>query len=156
MPETRPLLQGARLTAWELEQAGVPFTLITDNMAGYLFSQGMVDLVIVGADRIVANGDFANKIGTYSLAVLASHHHRPFYVAAPISTFDFRLTEGREIPVEMRSPEEVRSLKGHPVCTAGRPGPEPLIRCDAPYAGIRLYHRIRGFANPQEYLARIA
>ena len=121
VPETRPLLQGARLTAWELEQAGVPFTLITDNMAGYLFSQGLVDLVIVGADRIVANGDFANKIGTYSLAVLASHHHRPFYVAAPISTFDFRLREGREIPVEMRSPEEVRSLRGHPVSRPGAP-----------------------------------
>lgn len=115
VPETRPLLQGARLTAWELEQAGVPFTLITDNMAGYLFSRGMVDLVIVGADRIVANGDFANKIGTYGLAVLAAHHHRPFYAAAPISTFDFRLRDGGEIPVEMRSPDEVRSLKGQPI-----------------------------------------
>ncbi len=121
VPETRPLLQGARLTAWELEQAGIPFTLITDNMAGYLFSQGMVDLVIVGADRIVANGDFANKIGTYGLAVLASHHHRPFYVAAPVSTFDFHLKEGREIPVEMRDPEEVRSINGHPVSRPGVP-----------------------------------
>jgi methylthioribose-1-phosphate isomerase len=121
VPETRPLLQGARLTAWELEQAGIPFTLITDNMAGYLFSQGMVDLVIVGADRIVANGDFANKIGTYGLAVLASHHHRPFYVAAPVSTFDFHLKEGREIPVEMRDPEEVRSIKGHPVSRPDAP-----------------------------------
>jgi methylthioribose-1-phosphate isomerase len=121
VPETRPLLQGARLTAWELEQAGIPFTLITDNMAGYLFSQEMVDLVIVGADRIVSNGDFANKIGTYTMAVLASHHHRPFYVAAPISTFDLKLREGKEIPVEMRDPEEVRSINGHPVSRPGVP-----------------------------------
>jgi len=119
VPETRPLLQGARLTAWELEQAGIPCTLITDNMAGYLFAQGLVDLVIVGADRIVANGDFANKIGTYGLAVLADHHHRPFFVAAPSSTFDFSLREGREIPVEMRAPEEVRTLRGHPIAREG-------------------------------------
>ncbi len=121
VPETRPMLQGARLTAWELEQAGVPFTLITDNMAGYLFSQGMIDLAIVGADRIVANGDFANKIGTYTMAVLASYHHRPFYVAAPMSTFDLKLREGKEIPVEMRDPEEVRSIKGHPVSRPDAP-----------------------------------
>jgi methylthioribose-1-phosphate isomerase len=121
VPETRPLLQGARLTAWELEQAGIPFTLITDNMAGYLFSQGLIDLVIVGADRVVANGDFANKIGTYTMAVLASHHQRPFYVAAPISTFDFKLKEGKEITVEMRDPEEVRSIKGHPVSRPDAP-----------------------------------
>jgi methylthioribose-1-phosphate isomerase len=121
VPETRPLLQGARLTAWELEQAGIPFNLITDNMAGYLFSQGKIDLAIVGADRIVANGDFANKIGTYTMAVLATHHHRPFYVAAPISTFDLKLKEGREIPVEMRAPEEVRSIRGHLVCRPETP-----------------------------------
>jgi methylthioribose-1-phosphate isomerase len=121
VPETRPLLQGARLTAWELEQAGIPFTLITDNMAGYLFSQGLIDLVIVGADRIVANGDFANKIGTYTMAVLASHHHRPFFVAAPISTFDFKLGEGKEIPVEMRDPEEVRSIRGHAISRPDAP-----------------------------------
>jgi methylthioribose-1-phosphate isomerase len=125
VPETRPLLQGARLTAWELEQAGIPFTLVTDNMAGYLFSQGLVDLVIVGADRIVRNGDFANKIGTYGLAVLASYHQRSFYVAAPISTFDFKLGEGKEIPVEMRAPEEVRSIKGHPVSRPDAPVMNP-------------------------------
>ncbi len=121
VPETRPLLQGARLTAWELEQAGVPFTLITDNMIGYLFWREMVDLAIVGADRIVANGDFANKIGTYGLAILASHHCRPFYVAAPISTFDFSLREGGEIPVEMRPEDEVRTLKGCIITVAKAP-----------------------------------
>jgi methylthioribose-1-phosphate isomerase len=121
VPETRPLLQGARLTAWELDRAGIPFTLITDSMIGYLFSQGLVDLAIVGADRVVSNGDFANKIGTYGLAVLASYHHCPFYVAAPLSTFDFKLGEGRQITVEMRDPEEVRSIKGHPISKPDAP-----------------------------------
>ncbi|MDH7576802.1 MAG: S-methyl-5-thioribose-1-phosphate isomerase [Bacillota bacterium] len=115
VPETRPVLQGARLTVWELKQHGIPFTLITDNTAGYLFAQKKVDLVIVGADRIVANGDFANKIGTYGLAVLAAYHRCPFYVAAPLSTFDFNITKGEDIPVEVRSPEEVRNIKGTPI-----------------------------------------
>lgn len=105
--ETRPFLQGARLTAWELHQAGVPLTLITDNMAGYFMQQGQVDCVIVGADRIVANGDVANKIGTYSLAVLARAHDIPFYVAAPYSTIDLSLPTGASIPIEERSTDEV-------------------------------------------------
>jgi methylthioribose-1-phosphate isomerase len=105
--ETRPFLQGARLTAWELQQAGVPLTLITDNMAGYFMQQGSIDCVIVGADRIVANGDIANKIGTYSVAVLAQAHGIPFYVAAPSSTIDLSLASGAQIPIEERSVEEV-------------------------------------------------
>jgi len=110
--ETRPFLQGARLTVWELRKDGIPVTLITDSMAAWLMKQGGVDLVIVGADRIARNGDTANKIGTYSLAVLARQHRIPFYVAAPLSTFDFRLRNGRDIPIEERSPEEVRRLRG--------------------------------------------
>jgi methylthioribose-1-phosphate isomerase len=105
--ETRPLLQGARLTAWELAQAGIDVTLITDNMAGRVMYEGKVDLVIVGADRIALNGDVANKIGTYSLAVLAAEHGIPFYVAAPLSTFDPELDHGDRIPIEERAPEEV-------------------------------------------------
>lgn len=110
--ETRPFLQGARLTAWELQQDGIPFTLISDNVAGMLMHSGMVDLVIVGADRIAANGDVANKIGTYSLAVLAKHHTIPFYVAAPTSTVDLNCPSGDEIPIEQRDGEEVRTILG--------------------------------------------
>jgi methylthioribose-1-phosphate isomerase len=109
--ETRPLLQGARLTVWELERDHIPVTLITDNMAGHLMQQGAVDAVIVGADRIAANGDVANKIGTYMVAVLAHRHRIPFYVAAPRSTIDLRLGHGREIPIEQRSPSEVRGFR---------------------------------------------
>jgi len=110
--ETRPLLQGARLTTWELKKVGIPFTLITDSMAGYFMSQDMVDLIIVGADRITANGDTANKIGTYSLAVLAQNHRIPFYVAAPSSTIDRSLKSGREIVIEKRKLAEVTHLGG--------------------------------------------
>lgn len=110
VPETRPLLQGARLTVWELKETGVPFTLITDNMAGYVFSKKSIDLVMLGADRIVRNGDFANKVGTYTLAVLASYHSCPFYVVAPISTFDLSLETGNDIPVEVRDPDEVKKI----------------------------------------------
>lgn len=105
--ETRPLLQGARLTAWELQRAGVPVTVICDSMAGSLMRAGQVDAVIVGADRIAANGDVANKIGTYPLAILAHHHGIPFYVAAPCSTFDMTLPDGDRIPIEQRAGEEV-------------------------------------------------
>lgn len=105
--ETRPLLQGARLTAWELEMKGIDVTLICDNTAAFLMKKGMVDCVIVGADRIASNGDTANKVGTYNLAVLAEKHNIPFYVAAPHSTFDFSLKNGDEIPIEERNPEEV-------------------------------------------------
>jgi len=110
--ETRPLLQGARLTAWELQQAGIDVRVICDNMAGYLMKQGKVQAVITGADRIAANGDTANKIGTYSLSVLAKHHGIPFYVAAPSSTFDLSIASGAEIPIEQRGPEEVTRFGG--------------------------------------------
>ncbi len=110
--ETRPFLQGARLTAWELQKDGIPVTVITDNMAGYFLHQGKIDCVIVGADRIAANGDVANKIGTYSVAVLAKENGVPFYVAAPISTLDLSLPDGGHIPIEERDPEEVRKIKG--------------------------------------------
>ena len=106
--ETRPLLQGARLTVWELQRAGIDVTLICDNTAGQVMREGKVQLVIVGADRIAANGDTANKIGTYSVAVLANHHGIPFYVAAPYSTIDTSLPTGDEIPIEQRDPDEVR------------------------------------------------
>jgi methylthioribose-1-phosphate isomerase len=105
--ETRPYLQGARLTAWELLQEGIPCTLITDSMAGHLMSKGEVDVIVVGADRIAANGDVANKIGTYPLAVLAKRHGIPFYVAAPLSTFDPKIPDGSQIPIEERPATEV-------------------------------------------------
>ena len=107
--ETRPLLQGGRLTAWELEQAGVPFRVVTDSSAGALMARGAVDLVMVGADRIARNGDVANKIGTYGLAVLAHHHGIPLHVVAPLSTVDLRTTTGAGIPIEERDPAEVTS-----------------------------------------------
>jgi len=115
--ETRPYLQGARLTAWECMQEGIPCTLITDNMAGHLMSRGEVDVVIVGADRIAANGDVANKIGTYTLAVLARRHNIPFYVAAPLSTFDPKIPDGSHITIEERPADEVtgyRSMRWAP------------------------------------------
>ena len=107
--ETRPLLQGSRLTAWELEQAGIPSTVIADSAAGSLMARGEVDLVVTGADRIAANGDTANKIGTYSLAVLAAHHEIPFYVVAPTSTLDRQTPDGSGIPIEERDPAELTS-----------------------------------------------
>lgn len=109
--ETRPFLQGARLTAWELQKDNIPVTLICDNMAGYLMSQGEVDAVIVGADRIAANGDVANKIGTYTVAVLAKTHNIPFYVAAPLSTVDLSLSDGSLIPIEERDEREITHIK---------------------------------------------
>jgi methylthioribose-1-phosphate isomerase len=108
--ETRPLLQGARLTAWELMQEGIPVTLIADNMAGWVMKNKMVQAVIVGADRITLNGDVANKIGTYSLAVLAKEHAIPFYVAAPSSTFDFTMHSGSDIPIEERNKSEITTI----------------------------------------------
>ena len=110
--ETRPVLQGARLTAWEMVHEGIPATLITDNMAGRLMGSGDVDFVVVGADRIAANGDVANKIGTYSVAVLAKHHKIPFVVAAPVSTFDTDVPCGEQIPIEERDPGEVKGYGG--------------------------------------------
>lgn len=110
--ETRPFLQGARLTCWELDRENIPVTLITDNMAGYLMQKGMISLVVTGADRIARNGDTANKIGTYTMAVLAKEHGLPFYIAAPLATIDFNLAEGSEIPIEERNPQEVREIGG--------------------------------------------
>ncbi|MCF7936496.1 MAG: S-methyl-5-thioribose-1-phosphate isomerase [Synergistales bacterium] len=119
--ETRPVLQGGRLTAWELAADGIPVTVICDGMAGALMQQGAVDAVVVGADRIAAGGDTANKIGTYSLAVLARHHDVPFYVAAPWSTVDMALSEGSEIVIEERNPEEVRRFAGAPIVAEAIP-----------------------------------
>ncbi len=119
--ETRPLLQGARLTTWELGKLGIPYTLIPDGAAAFLMQKKWVDLVIVGADRIAGNGDTANKIGTYGLAVLARHHGVPFFVAAPLSTFDFTLTDGSQIPVEERQPEEVTRVGEAMVAPAEAP-----------------------------------
>lgn len=113
--ETRPLLQGSRLTAWELMNEGIETTLICDNMAASLMAKGKIDKIFVGADRIASNGDTANKIGTYSVAVLAKYHGVPFYVVAPASTFDLKIKTGREIPIEERDPDEVRAVMGKQV-----------------------------------------
>src|SRR3989475_150708 len=125
--ETRPVLQGARLTAWELVHAGIPCTVIADAVAGSLMRQARVDLVIVGADCIAANGDFANKIGTYSLAVLARHHGVPFYCAAPSTTIDPALADGDGIPIEQRGPEEVKTVAGRPVAPAAAAALNPAF-----------------------------
>ena len=117
--ETRPFLQGARLTAWELAKDQIPVTLITDNMAGHVMKQGKVDAIVVGADRIAANGDTANKIGTYMVAVLAKQHDIPFYVAAPVSTLDLSLKSGEEIPIEERDRREVTHLRDHKIAPDG-------------------------------------
>jgi methylthioribose-1-phosphate isomerase len=112
VPETRPYLQGARLTAWELQKGGIPLTLITDNMVGHFLKTGDVKAVVTGADRIAANGDTANKIGTYQMAVLAKENNVPFYIAAPVSTFDLAIPDGEHIPIEERSAEEVTHIQG--------------------------------------------
>ena len=117
--ETRPFLQGSRLTAWELARDNIPVTVITDNMAGHVMKQGKVDCVVVGADRIAANGDAANKIGTYMVAVLAKQHSIPFYVAAPISTIDFSMASGEEIPIEERDAREVTHVRDQQMAPAG-------------------------------------
>lgn len=117
--ETRPFLQGSRLTAWELMKDGIDTTLITDNMAGYIMKKGLIDAVIVGADRIAANGDTANKIGTYSVAVMAKEHKIPFYVAAPISTIDLKIKTGEKIPIEERDMREVTHIKGIAIAPNG-------------------------------------
>ena len=132
--ETRPLLQGARLTMWELMQDGLPGTLITDSMAGTCLARGLVDIVITGADRIARNGDTANKIGTYTLAVLARHHRVPFYVAAPMSTVDLSLADGTEIPIEERDGDEVRGFRGVPAAPPGAPAFNPAF--DVTPAGL--------------------
>jgi methylthioribose-1-phosphate isomerase len=117
--ETRPFLQGARLTAWELKKERIPATLVTDNMAGYLMQKGAVDAVVVGCDRVAANGDVANKIGTYVIAVLAKRHGVPFYVAAPASSIDLACSSGQAIPIEQRNPKEVSHIFGRAIAPEG-------------------------------------
>jgi methylthioribose-1-phosphate isomerase len=125
--ETRPVMQGSRLTAWECVREGIPHRLIADVAAGSLMSRGEVDLVVTGADRIAANGDTANKIGTYALAVLARHHNVPFYIAAPFSTIDPALPSGAHIPIEERDPTEVRRVGTHATAPEGSPVYNPAF-----------------------------
>jgi methylthioribose-1-phosphate isomerase len=145
--ETRPLLQGARLTAWELQRAGIPATLITDNMAAHFMGRGQVDLVVVGADRIARNGDVANKIGTYGLAILARAHGIPFYVAAPISTLDLSLTDGSQIPIEERAAEEVTHVAGRRMAPAGIRAANPAFDV-TPASFVDAIVTERGIARP--------
>jgi methylthioribose-1-phosphate isomerase len=142
--ETRPLLQGARLTAWELQRAGIPYALVTDSSAGLLMARGLVDRVVVGADRIAANGDVANKVGTYAVAALAARHDVPFYVAAPLSTLDAQTASGADIPLERRAPEEVLTFAGGRVAPEGAAAenwafdvtPAELVRAIVTEAGV--------------------
>ena len=125
VPETRPYLQGARLTAWELHKGGIPLTLITDNMVGHFLKTGTVGAIVTGADRVAANGDTANKIGTYQIAVLAKENNVPFYIAAPVSTFDLSIPDGSHIPIEERSSDEVvfiKNIRIAPDVKAAHPG----------------------------------
>ena len=145
--ETRPFLQGARLTAWELMQDGIPVTLISDSMAGHFMKQGEIKAVIVGADRIAANGDVANKIGTYSVAVLAHVHGIPFYVAAPISTLDLRLASGDLIPIEERSSAEVTQLAGISIAPANVVARHPAFDV-TPHRYVTAIVTERGVARP--------
>jgi methylthioribose-1-phosphate isomerase len=145
--ETRPFLQGARLTAWELQRWGVPLTLITDNMAGHFISRGQVDLILVGADRIAANGDTANKIGTYTLAVLAHENGVPFYVVAPASTVDLDLASGAAIPIEQRSPREVTHICDVPIAPEGVPVANPAFDV-TPHRYITGIVTERGIVHP--------
>lgn len=154
--ETRPVLQGARLTAWELMQDHIPVTLITDNMAGALMRQGRIHVCVVGADRIAANGDVANKIGTYSVAVLAKAHGIPFYVAAPYSTIDLTTKSGDDIPIEQRHALEVTSIHGsHPVAPDGVPVYNPAFDV-TPAEWITGIITERGVFTPHELAARFA
>lgn len=145
--ETRPLLQGARLTAWELLRDGIPLTLISDNMAGFIMSKGKVDLVVVGADRIAANGDVANKIGTYTVAILAKEHGIPFYVAAPVSTIDLSIDTGDDIPIEERSPDEVTCFGGRRVAPGGVSAINPAFDV-TPARYVTAIITDRGIARP--------
>ncbi len=145
--ETRPFLQGARLTAWELEQEGIPYTLITDNMAGHFLARGEVDLVVVGADRIAANGDVANKIGTYTLAVLCKENGVPFYVAAPLSTIDLSIPNGAAIPIEERSSDEVTRIQGLRIAPPGARAAHPAFDV-TPARYVTAIITERGIARP--------
>ncbi len=145
--ETRPVLQGARLTAWELQRAGIPLTLITDNMAAHFMRHGGIKAVFVGSDRIAANGDVANKIGTYSVAVLARAHDIPFYVVAPRSTIDLSLPCGERIPIEQRNPDEVTSVRGVSVAPAGVRVANPAFDV-TPHAYVTAIITENGIARP--------
>ncbi len=145
--ETRPFLQGARLTVWELQHDKIPATLITDNMAGHFLHSGRIGCVVVGADRIAANGDVANKIGTYSLAVLAKENGVPFYVAAPISTLDLSLGSGDQIPIEQRSAAEVTHVQGIPVAPDGTAAENPAFDV-TPHRYVTAIVTERGVARP--------
>jgi len=145
--ETRPFLQGARLTIWELQHDHIPATLITDNMAGHFLHSGRIGCVVVGADRIAANGDVANKIGTYSVAVLAKENNVPFYVAAPLSTLDLRLASGDEIPIEQRSAAEVTHVQGVPVAPEGTEVANPAFDV-TPNRYVTAIITERGVARP--------
>jgi methylthioribose-1-phosphate isomerase len=145
--ETRPVLQGARLTAWELTHAGIPCTVIADAAAGALMRQAKIDVVLVGADRIAANGDFANKIGTYALAVLALHHGVPFYCAAPSSSIDRALADGERIPIEERPPEEIKTIAGRVVAPAAAAALNPAFDV-TPARYVTGYLTDRGLERP--------
>lgn len=145
--ETRPVLQGARLTAWELQQEGVPLTLITDNMAAHFMRHGGIKAVFVGADRIAANGDVANKIGTYGVAVLADAHGIPFYVVAPGSTIDLTLPSGEYIPIEQRHPEEVTTVRGTQIAPAGVQVANPAFDV-TPHIYVTAIITEKGIARP--------
>ncbi len=155
--ETRPFLQGARLTAWELQRDGIPTTVITDNMAGHFLRSGRIGCVIVGADRIAANGDVANKIGTYTVAVLAWENGVPFYVAAPISTLDLTLSSGADIPIEQRDPAEVTELAGARITPDGVSVENPAFDV-TPHKYITAIITERGVARPpySESLRKLA
>jgi methylthioribose-1-phosphate isomerase len=154
--ETRPFLQGARLTVWELGQDGIPATLITDNMAGHFLKSGRIGCVVVGADRVAANGDVANKIGTYGVAVLAKENGVPFYVAAPVSTLDLTLASGDAIPIEERPASEVTHIFGRPVAAPGTAAENPAFDV-TPARYITAIITERGVARPPygESLRRI-
>jgi methylthioribose-1-phosphate isomerase len=155
--ETRPFLQGSRLTAWELMRDGIPTTVISDNMAGAMMSQGKIGAIVVGADRIAANGDVANKIGTYTLAVLAKEHSIPFYVAAPFSTIDLETADGSEIPIEQRNPREVTHIGGKQLAPEGVKVENPAFDV-TPAKYVTAIVTERGIARPPygEALKRLA
>jgi methylthioribose-1-phosphate isomerase len=157
VPETRPYLQGARLTAWELHRGGIPLTVITDNMVGHFLKTGKVGAIVTGADRIAANGDTANKIGTYSMAVLAKENNIPFYIAAPISTFDMSIQSGEQIPIEERSSAEVTHIQGVRIAPADVAAAHPAFDV-TPSRYIAAIFTERGVAKAPytESLARLA
>ena len=145
--ETRPLLQGARLTAWELKEAGIPVTVICDSMAASVMRSGRISLVIVGADRIAANGDFANKIGTYMVALAAREHGIPFYVAAPLSTVDLAVPDGDAIPIEERASEEVSEIQGVAIAPDGVQVFNPAFDV-TPYGFVTAFITEKGIVRP--------